>query len=66
MNRENVEADLFTFGILAMAVRSYNESKEFISTLDLHGLRLNAVIMTTLFGTMKSDCIIWYLPKNVL
>ena len=53
MNRENIEADLFTFGILAMAVRLTNERREFIGTLDEHGLRLNAVIMATLFGTLK-------------
>ena len=50
MNRESIEADLFSFGILAMAVRFTNERKEFIGTLDKHGLRLNAIIMTTLFG----------------
>ena len=53
MNRENIEADLFTFGILAMSVRLTNERREFIGTLDEHGLRLNAVIMATLFGTLK-------------
>ena len=51
MNRENIEADLFSFGILAMTVRNTNESREFIDTLDKHGLRLNAVIMSSLFGT---------------
>ena len=54
MNRENIEADLFSFGILAMAVRYNNESREFLGTLDKHGLRLNAVIMATLFGKLET------------
>ena len=55
MNRENIEADLFSFGILAMAVRYNNESREFLGTLDKHGLRLNAVIMATLFGKLETS-----------
>ena len=55
MNREGIEADLFSFGILAMAVRHTNESREFIGTLDNYGLRLNAVIMATLFGRHHSQ-----------
>ena len=56
MNREGIEADLFSFGILAMAVRHTNESREFIGTLDNYGIRLNAVIMATLFGTHHFQC----------